>query len=229
MSIRASLLEEIARVAAAFGDDRSKVVFVGGASAALYALRDEPRATEDVDLDVDVTRLEYHRLCERLRRRGFRHSMETGAPSCRFLLDERVVVDVMPTDEGLLGFSNRWYREGVRRSRTFGLPDGSSVRALSPLFFVATKLEAFDARGARDPGMSHDMEDIFRVLEGAQEVWSELATSRDEPALSVTRRMQALMADERFIEAFEWFFPGTVEGGERSAAMKARLLALPAP
>jgi hypothetical protein len=30
----------------------------------------------------------------------------------RYKINE-IIVDVMPTDEYVLGFSNRWYREGV--------------------------------------------------------------------------------------------------------------------
>jgi hypothetical protein len=41
------------------------------------------------------------------------------------------------------------------------LPSGKSIKMVSAAYFLITKLEAFDGRGAGDYLMSHDIEDII--------------------------------------------------------------------
>jgi hypothetical protein len=90
----------------------AEFAFVGGAVAGL--LITDPanppiRATEDVDVVAEVLALaDYHVVEARLRERGFVQDMRPGAPICRWQV-EGVTVDVMPTDERILGFANRWY------------------------------------------------------------------------------------------------------------------------
>jgi len=66
----------------------------------------EPRATTDVDVIVVVDSLsDYYRLSERLRGQGFRED-----PLSRVICRWRhgpLILDAMPTDESILGFSNR--------------------------------------------------------------------------------------------------------------------------
>src|SRR3990167_8160102 len=91
---------------------RSRVVFVGGMVRGLLITdpaAGAPRATKDVDLIVGIaSRLEFHRLCDELRRLGFREDSTAGAPICRWVVSG-IHVDVMPDDESIFGFRNRWY------------------------------------------------------------------------------------------------------------------------
>lgn len=60
---------------------------------------------------------EYHDLTMRLRDRGFREDDSPDAPRCHFKLGA-LTVDVMPTDEGVLGFRDAipWHlREEAHR------------------------------------------------------------------------------------------------------------------
>lgn len=50
----------------------------------------------------------YTALSERLRALGLSEDTAPGAPLCPWRRDD-LVVDVMPVDEKILGFSNRWY------------------------------------------------------------------------------------------------------------------------
>jgi hypothetical protein len=92
-----------------------EVVFVGAATVHLWIT--EPgapptRATEDVDVVCEVaSRVKYHRLGNGLRERGLQEAM--GEPViCRWRsADPQLVLDVMPTDPDILGFSNPWYEE----------------------------------------------------------------------------------------------------------------------
>lgn len=50
---------------------------------------------------------------------------------------------VMPTDERILGFSNRWCAEAVRTAAPVVLPSGVEIRVICAPEFLGTKLEAF--------------------------------------------------------------------------------------
>ena len=140
----------VERVAAALGALRERVVFVGGCATGL--LLTDPaaaaiRTTLDVDLVVEIAdRAAYRGLEKDLLWRGFRHDASPQAPICRWTLDD-LVVDVMPTDPSLLGFSNRWYPEALRTAHRRDLPSGLPIRIVDPPCFIATKLEAFYGRG----------------------------------------------------------------------------------
>lgn len=50
----------------------------------------------------------YHALERQFAKRGFSRDVSEGAPICRWRLRD-IEVDLMPTDEKILGFANRWY------------------------------------------------------------------------------------------------------------------------
>lgn len=86
------------------------------------------------------------------------------------------MLDVMPTDEDVLGFGNRWYHMAVRTAESVQLPSGRSIRLISAPVFLATKLEAFHGRGGGDFLASHDLEDVAVVVDGRPELANEVAT-----------------------------------------------------
>ena len=114
-----SNLKMIKIVANHLGPLREKVVFLGGAATFLLitdSAAPEVRSTLDVDVIVEITsRFEYYKLEEMLRELGFTHSMDPDEPICRWIIDD-VKVDVMPTDEKILGFSNRWHSKAIDNS-----------------------------------------------------------------------------------------------------------------
>jgi len=84
-------IQMITTVARRLGNLREKVVFVGGCATGLFITdpaMPEVRVTKDVDVIIDIaTRMEYYRLEEDLRSKGFRNDMSEDAPSCRWLVD----------------------------------------------------------------------------------------------------------------------------------------------
>ncbi len=86
-----------------------RLVFVGGATTGL--LISDPaapdiRSTRDVDVIIEIQHYgDYHKLEKELGDLGFRPSQEEAAPLCRFEHDN-LILDVMPTDEKILGISN---------------------------------------------------------------------------------------------------------------------------
>ena len=86
------------------------VVFVGGCATGLLTddVTSAPvRLTEDVDVIAEIaTYGQYASFGERLSAAGFQEDGSEGAPICRWIA-AGLRLDVMPTLEGVLGFSNR--------------------------------------------------------------------------------------------------------------------------
>lgn len=138
-----SNIELLTRIVEALGELRERFVFVGGCATAL--LITDPaappvRATHDVDAVVAAVSLaEYHRLGDALRARGFSQTLAEGEPPYRWTF-AGMKLDVMPTSETVLGFSNRWYEPAMRTAATVQLQEGLDIRLVTPAYFVATKL-----------------------------------------------------------------------------------------
>jgi hypothetical protein len=98
-----------------------------------------------------------------------------GAPLCRWRSGADIL-DVMPTDESILGFRNRWYGYGIRTARWVDLVPGLRIKLVSPPVFLATKLAAYAGRGGGDLLGSHDIEDIVSVVAFREEIVAETAT-----------------------------------------------------
>lgn len=174
------------------------VVFVGGATIGLY-LTDpaapEPRFTFDVDVLTPVaSRRAYNDLEAKLRDAG--HTPDPDV-ICRWLIGG-VTVDLMPPDEEILGFSNRWYAGLVEHAQALTLPDGTVIRYASAPFLIATKLEAFYGRGGGDYRSSHDLEDILIVLDGREEIVDEFRNTPEKVRSYLAATFGKLLADEDF-------------------------------
>lgn len=77
-----------------------------------------------------------------------------------------VVFDLMPVDEQVLGFTNRWYAEASSTAKLMRLADDVEIRVVNASTFVATKLEVFIRRDGGDFLSSHDLEDVLTVVDG---------------------------------------------------------------
>ena len=196
-------------VAAALGDLCEQLVFVGGCAASL--LIDTPsappiRVTYDVDVIAEVAALSgYYALEKRFAECGFARDMSEGAPICRWRVRD-VEVDLMPTDERILGFSNRWYPAAVASASSIALPSGRRIRLISAPAFLATKFEAFDTRGKSDVLISHDLEDIVNVVEGRAVIVEEIAAAESALRACLAVKFRELSRNPDFANAL----PGLV-------------------
>lgn len=162
----------------ALKDLKDQVVFVGGATVSLYADRAAPevRETQDVDIVIQIgSRLGYHEIEKQLWKLGFQNDIDSKI-LCRYLLSD-LKVDVMPIDEKILGFSNRWYAKGFETAIEKTIDDQYKIKIFTPPYFIASKIEAFKGRGNNDGRMSHDFEDIVFILENRSSIWKEMDTS----------------------------------------------------
>lgn len=169
-------------VAAALGELCDDLVLVGGCAASLLIdapTAPRPRVTYDVDLIAVVTALrEYHALEARFAAHGFQRDLSPDAPICRWRIGG-IKVDLMPTDESVLGFSNRWYAAAAATASRQELPGGLAINLIAAPAFLGTKFEAFRTRGQSDVLLSHDFEDIINVVEGRLAIVQEVDASEE--------------------------------------------------
>ena len=201
----------IGRVARYLGPLLNEVVFVGGATVELLLSRPlvyDLRVTRDVDFIMEVMNLpDYYRFSDRLRNLGFREKVGGDHPICSWTIDN-LLVDAMPTNENILGFTNRWYEDAVLNSLDVQLEKDLSIRLVSPQIFLATKFEAFRERGDNDLFMSHDFEDILTLLDGRPEIVDEIQKSKQELQAYLRSAFIEVRKHPDFPDAVTGHFPG---------------------
>lgn len=221
-----TLLEE---AAAGLGELLDELVLVGGCAAGLLVTDSASspiRPTQDVDLIVEATTYgDYHRFGERLAARGFMPGTQAGDPLCRWRLDD-LVLDVMPLDEAVLGFSNRWYRSAIRKPNRTRLTSGTVIAHIDAPHFVATKLEAFRSRGEGDYLTSADLEDVVVVIDGRPSIEGEVKASDTALHDFVAEQLKTLLATRHFLEALPGYFTGEVQDGRRMRYLIERFRSL---
>lgn len=121
--------------------------------------------------------MDYSKLDEELRRLGFRNDIESGV-ICRYKV-QGIIVDIMPTNAAVLGFSNCWYQDGFKNAIDIDLDEDTSVKIFSPTYFIASKLEAFKDRGGNDYRTSTDFEDIIYVFENCKDLEFDLLNATE--------------------------------------------------
>ena len=201
-----------------------EVVFVGGATVHLWLT--EPaappaRATEDVDVICEVaSRAEYYRLDGKLRERGLQEA--AGTPVlCRWQSAEpRLILDVMPTDAEILGFSNPWYEEAIATAATITLDSGAEIRAATPVLLMATKLCAWKGRGRGDLLRSLDVHDVLTMIDGRPELIEEIKAASSAIGTYVKEELIALRTEPYFDYAVE----GATASYGAISAERARLV-----
>jgi predicted nucleotidyltransferase len=152
------------------------------------------RPTDDVDLVVEVAGYgNYAGLEQALRRIGFANDQTSGV-ICRFLI-KGIIVDVMPTDSTILGFTNRWYAAGFASAQKHMLNDGEFVRLFTPAYFVASKLEAFRQRGKDDGRFSTYFEDIVFLLNNCSGIWEAMTDAPIDLRIYLLHQWQLLIGN----------------------------------
>jgi len=190
-------------VASVLEEWKDKIVFVGGATVSLYASRPlavAVRVTADLEIVVElVSTADFYKMQERLLELGFKH--DTTAPIISRFLYQGLKVDFMPTDPSILGFSNRWYVDGVKYSLSHQLTENQQIRIFPSSYFIASKMEAFKTRGKGDLFGSHDLEDIIFILDNRDEISQELMNANAEVKAYLQKEFLLLLKESLFEEA----------------------------
>ncbi|MES1197680.1 MAG: hypothetical protein ABUL41_00195 [Chitinophagaceae bacterium] len=160
----------------------------------------EVRPTNDVDILIELIQYkDYALIEEKLRAKGFVNDTESGV-ICRYII-QGIIVDIMPTEESILGFNNHWYPDGCKTAMEETIDDGYTIRIFRPEYFIASKLEAFGDRGERDGRMSSDFEDVVFILNNREEIWNEMKASLPELKAWLKEIFAALLANDNI---YEW-------------------------
>ena len=216
-------LELLAEAARLLKPLLGELVFVGGSTTALLITDKaaaEVRPTYDVDAIAEITSYAaYADFSERLRGRGFKEDTSEGAPICRWR-QKKTILDVMPLDANILGFSNLWYKPALESSVEHELEPDLRVRVVTAVYFCATKLEAFAGRGKNDYQSSHDLEDLMAVVDGRAELVEEIRDRVGNVRAYIAAEIRKLLAVREFLDAL----PGYVLPDPASQARVSILL-----
>jgi predicted nucleotidyltransferase len=195
-------IDLLERAAVALGNLVDEVVFVGGATVTLWITdpaAPPPRPTKDVDVIVEVaTRSDYYAFEDRLRAIGFRNDEHV---ICRWHHPvPPLMLDAMPTDAALLGFSNEWQRRAFPHATVVELPSGARIQAVPPPFLLATKLEAYLGRGDDDLLASRDWADIVAMIDGREELGGEIQQASVELKIYLCESLERLLEEDRIVD-----------------------------
>lgn len=199
----------------------ARIALLGGAATGL--LITDPgaapvRGTFDVDVIVEISSYqEYLELEGQLRQLGFKESPEDNV-ICRWRKD-RLTLDVMPTEESVLGFGNPWYGPALREAEWINFGN-DRLRVITAPYFLATKIEAFHGRGHGDYLGSRDIEDIIALVDGRPELAAEVAACEPELKQHLHIEIAKLLDDPDFIEAI----PAHLLPDEASQQRRAEIL-----
>jgi hypothetical protein len=221
------ILTAIEVVAEGLGELKDRCFLTGGVSIPFYItdpLEEPPRVTLDVDVAIEVhSAQEYREVIEsRLRDQGFKHDISEGAPICRWIW-HGIIVDIMPVEASVLGFSNPWYQAGLNHTIPISVSARCQWRILSAPFALAAKAAAFWSRGAEDPSNSHDLEDLVTLINGRPEIIEEVGRASAECREYITAFCKALLEEARFREVLSHHLPFGDVGQQRLPVVLERL------
>lgn len=206
-STNISMLQTVAN---GLGDLKEDMVFVGGAVAELYASNpdlSDIRPTLDVDCVIELRSKKAHAKLENdLRALGFANDTSKGAPICRWVYQD-ILVDIMPSDPDVLGFSNRWYEDGIENKISKTLPDGTEIFVFPPEYYLAAKIEAHNGRGGNDLRQSHDFEDIIYILDNCSELLESITNANESVKAYLKEECSKLLKNEGLTEGIESALP----------------------
>lgn len=201
--IKSANLQMLQFIAEKLGELCNEIVFIGGCAASLLIsdiVSPDVRQTMDVDCIIDVISLvKYNQLGKQLRKKGFKQSSQDNV-LCRWRIDE-FILDIMPIDKNILGFTNRWYKTAIQCANSIILNNEITINIISSPYFLATKLEAFYDRGRSDYFASHDLEDIISVIDGRTEVVDEVLNSDKTVREFIATSFSKMLINRKFQDA----------------------------
>lgn len=198
-------------VAKGFEELKDEVVFLGGMVTFIYAddaSLSDIRPTKDVDCIIEVhSKMAYSDLEEKLRKKGFKNDIHSEKPLiCRFIY-EGIIVDVMPTDTSILGFSNKWYKSGFENRILYQLTKDTSIYVLPIEYYLATKFEALLGRGGTDLRISHDFEDIIYIVQNNGKLVKSIQAANLEVQTYLKLQFKKILEDKNYRESVEAVLP----------------------
>ncbi len=199
-----AIIARLEQLVSIIGDLADEFIFVGGSVVPLLVTdkaAQSARITEDIDVIVNVTsRGKLATVEQRLRAVGFNPDITGETPViCRHVKDS-LLLDVMPADESVLGFSSQWYAIAAEDPLAITLPSSNTIKVINAPVFICTKYDAFASRGHED---QKDLEDIITLVSTRQELVGELLRAPAEVRNHVVRKTQEYIASSHY-DGLEW-------------------------
>jgi len=112
---------------------------------------------------------------------------------------------VIPLDEKILEFSNRWRRTAMERAKEVALEPNLRIQVVTAQDFIGTKLEAFRGRGRGDHANSHDDEDLQAVIDGREAIVGEIAAENADLRSYIAEQFRVLLKTAAFHDALSGY------------------------
>jgi len=129
----------------------------------------------------------------------------------------------MPTEVSVLGMSSEWFPNAVRNAVMTDLGEDVEASVVGRPYFLAAEMTAYRDRGAGDPFMSEDLDDIVTLFNGCDN--TDLLLDRECKPLCayVTEELRKCLANGDFSDAVEGCFRTDPVSRERANLVKARM------
>ena len=189
---------------------RRDPVFTGGAVVGLL-LTDPaappPSRTRDIDIVIEIAGYsEFDAIGHLLRQAEFTQNSMDGLPVCAWLW-RGIRVDFLPHVPTPMMASNRWFPYLIAEAERVEVSTGRCAWRTSAPCFIATKLEAFFDRGKGDFLMDKDLEDILAVVDGREELMSEMTYASPDVCGFLKTSFRDLLRDRHFMECLPQIIP----------------------
>ena len=203
----------------------NEIVFVGGVTLGLLVTDSAGaavRETNDVDVVAEIlTYPDYIAFSERLLQAGFTEDTGEKPLACRWR-HQGLILDVLPLDEKVLGYTNIWYGSALNSAQRITLPSGLDIQVITAPFFMGTKMEAFRGRGKNDYMESHDLEDLVAVVDGRSTIVEEIAAAPSDLRQYLAETARTLLGEPRFLEVLPGFVYGDAASQQRVPLIERR-------
>ena len=187
----------IKKIALALGELNEQVVYVGGATVGLYIndpAAEDVRPTMDIDISLSIAtigELEYIR--ESLNIKGFTQTAEDDI-ICRFRYQD-IKMDVMNTKAIAWAPANSWFASGFENKIQLKIEE-QAIFIIPLPYFLATKFEAYNARGKNEPRSSHDFEDIIYVMDNRTDLIHQILSANEDVKPFLKSEFESILLDK---------------------------------
>ena len=200
-------ITQLRQVAERLGSMNDTVVYIGGSVVGLLISdkgAPDARPTDDVDLIVETTGIDYGQAEATLAKLGFEHDLSEDAHMHRYLLDG-LKVDILPVDGKAFGMNTEWHPAVLRTAQIYKFEDDLSIRIISPPLLICTKLAAHADRGNNELKMSKDFGDILALTDGREELYEEISNSEIFIKAFIAGHFKTFLNDHiALTEVFSW-------------------------
>ena len=103
------------------------------------------------------------------------------------------------------------------------LEEDLKIRLVAPVYFCASKLEAFAGRGKNDFSASRDLEDLIAVVDGRAELVGEIRAAANDVRSYLAKEIKKLLSIREFTDALPGHLQPDTASQERVGTIISRL------